>query len=167
MSAELNSPVSSPEPIPGLRIRAMTPADLWQIAGIEQTSYAFPWSDGIFRDCLKAGYVCRVAEIRREIVGYALMSMGAGEAHVLNVCVRIDYRDQGLGRYLMKLLFDHARGAGCHDLFLEVRPSNEPAIHLYEKLGFARVGVRKGYYQASNGREDAWVYKRSLVDASV
>ena len=165
MSAELNNPPVS-EPIPGLRTRAMAAGDLLYIAGIEQTSYAFPWSDGIFRDCIKAGYFCRVAEVRREIVGYAIMSMGAGEAHVLNVCVRMDFRDHGLGRYLMQVLFEQARGALCHDIFLEVRPSNPSAIHLYETLGFQRVGVRKGYYQASwsngSGREDAWVYKLTL-----
>jgi ribosomal-protein-alanine N-acetyltransferase len=165
MSAELNNPPLS-EPIPGLRTRAMTAGDLLYIAGIEQTSYAFPWSDGIFRDCIKAGYFCRVAEVRREIVGYAIMSMGAGEAHVLNVCVRTDYRDHGLGRYLMRILFEQARGASCQDIFLEVRPSNPSAIHLYETLGFHQVGIRKGYYQASwtngSGREDAWVYKLTL-----
>lgn len=162
MSAELNTPAILAEPFPGLRIRAMTPADLFRIAGIEQTSYAFPWSDGIFRDCMRAGYFCRVAEVRRDIVAYALMSMGAGEAHVLNVCVRIDYREQGLGRYLMHLLFQQARCASCHDMFLEVRPSNPAAIRLYEQLGFQHVGVRKGYYQGTNGREDAWVYKLAL-----
>jgi [ribosomal protein S18]-alanine N-acetyltransferase len=161
MSAEL-TPSSLVEPVFGLRIRAMAPADLWQIAGIEQTSYAFPWSDGIFRDCIKAGYHCRVAEIKREIIGYAIMSIGAGEAHVLNVCVRIDYRDQGVGRYFMQLLIEHARTSRCQDIFLEVRPSNPAAVHLYEHLGFQRIGVRKGYYQASDGREDAWVYKMQL-----
>jgi [ribosomal protein S18]-alanine N-acetyltransferase len=161
MSAELNPPILA-EPILGLRTRAMLAADLLRIAGIEQTCYAFPWSDGIFRDCLRAGYFCRVAEVKRDLVGYAIMSMGAGEAHVLNVCVRIDYRDQGLGRYLMQVLFAQARSVNCHEIFLEVRPSNPAAIHLYERLGFRRIGVRKGYYQASNGREDAWVYKLSL-----
>jgi [ribosomal protein S18]-alanine N-acetyltransferase len=161
MSAEL-TPSLLIEPFPGLKIRAMVPADLWRIAGIEQTSYSFPWSDRIFRDCIKAGYFCRVAEVRRDIVGYAIMSMGAGEAHVLNVCVRVDFREQGVGRYFMQLLFEHARDSQCRDIFLEVRPSNPSAIHLYESLGFQRVGVRKGYYQATAGREDAWVYKLSL-----
>ena len=161
MSAEL-TPSLLVEPFPGLRIRAMVPGDLWRIAGIEQTSYAFPWSDGIFRDCIKAGYYCRVAEVRRDLIGYAIMSMGAGEAHVLNVCVRGDYREQGVGRYFMQLLFEHARNSGCRDIFLEVRPSNPHAIHLYESLGFQRVGIRKAYYQATAGREDAWVYKMSL-----
>jgi len=162
VSAELDNSTALPEPFPGLRTRAMTTADLLYIAGIEQTSYAFPWSDGIFRDCIKAGYFCRVAEVRRDVVGYAIMSLGAGEAHVLNVCVRMDYRDHGIGRYLMQLLFEQARGASCRDVFLEVRTSNPSAIHLYEALGFQRVGVRKGYYQASRGREDAWVYKLTV-----
>jgi [ribosomal protein S18]-alanine N-acetyltransferase len=162
MSAELTPNDPPAEPVAGLRTRAMTAADLLYVAGIEQTSYVFPWSDGIFRDCIRAGYFCRVAEVRRDLVGYAIMSMGAGEAHVLNGCVRIDYRDHGVGRYLMQLQQHHARAAGCHDMFLEVRPSNPAAIHLYESLGFQRVGLRKGYYQASNGREDALVYKLAL-----
>jgi [ribosomal protein S18]-alanine N-acetyltransferase len=164
-ASDLQPTAYSLQPPFGLRVRAMTPNDLLYIAGIEQTSYAFPWSDGIFRDCIKAGYFCRVVEVRRDIIGYALMSMGAGEAHVLNVCVRIDYREHGVGRYLMNLLFDHARASGCEHIFLEVRPSNPVAIRLYEQLGFQRVGVRKGYYQATNGREDAWVYKRALTSA--
>ena len=103
-----------------------------------------------------------VAEVRRDLIGYAIMSMGAGEAHVLNVCVRADFREQGVGRYFMQLLFEHAKNSQCRDIFLEVRPSNPSAIHLYESLGFQRVGVRKGYYQTTHGREDAWVYKLGL-----
>jgi ribosomal-protein-alanine N-acetyltransferase len=160
MSAKIDS--AARQPMQGLRIRPMGYGDLPRVLAIEQTSYPFPWSDGVFRDCLRVGYFCRVLELRNQLIGYALMSMGAGEAHVLNVCVRIDFRDQGLGRYLVCMLIDHARSALVTDLFLEVRPSNPGAIHLYESMGFQRIGVRKGYYQASPGREDAWVYKMGL-----
>jgi ribosomal protein S18 acetylase RimI-like enzyme len=78
------------------------------------------------------------------------------------VCIHRELRDQGAGRLLLQYLLDAARSAGMHDAFLEVRPSNISAIHLYESLGFVRIGVRKGYYQASPGREDAWVYKLSV-----
>jgi [ribosomal protein S18]-alanine N-acetyltransferase len=160
MSAELNQP---PKVLPpGLRTRAMTYTDLPKVIAIEQASYPFPWSDGVFRDCIRVGYFCRVLETRGELIGYALMSMGAGEAHVLNVCVRDDFREHGLGRYLVNMLIDHARALLITDMFLEVRPSNPTAIHLYESIGFHRVGLRKGYYQASPGREDAWVYKLML-----
>jgi len=160
MSAELNQP---PKSLPqGLRVRAMVYTDLPKVIAIEQASYPFPWSDGVFRDCIRVGYFCRVLETRGELIGYALMSMGAGEAHVLNVCVRMDFREHGVGRYLVNMLIDHARSVLVTDMFLEVRPSNPSAIHLYESLGFRRVGLRKGYYQADPGREDAWVYKLTL-----
>ena len=83
------------------------------------------------------------------------MSYGAGEAHILNICIRSDLRSAGVGRRLMDFLLERARAAEMQDVFLEVRPSNPIAIRLYESLGFARVGVRKAYYQASGGREDA------------
>ena len=147
---------------PEVTLRVMNEADVPAVVALEAAAYQFPWSEGIFRDCLRVGYLCRVVVIGEEVCGYGIMSMGAGEAHVLNVCVRIDYREQGVGRYFMQLLFEHARNSRCHDIFLEVRPSNPQAIYLYESLGFQRVGVRKGYYQASSGREDAWVYKLAL-----
>jgi [ribosomal protein S18]-alanine N-acetyltransferase len=161
MSAEMKLS-SSQLPVAGLRIRPMLQADVPRVAQVEQGSYAFPWSDGIFRDCIRAGYWCQVAEVRAELIGHAVLSMGAGEAHILNVCVRLDFRDQGLGRFLVQRSLDYSRSMGMENAFLEVRPSNPAAIHLYESMGFARVGVRKAYYQASPGREDAWVYKLAL-----
>lgn len=166
MNAKLDIPkqitAESSPPIPGLRLRPMARADIPAVIAIEQASYPFSWSEGIFRDCLRAGYVCRIAEFRGELAAYAVMSTGAGEAHVLNVCVRLDFRDQGIGRFMMHWLIDHARVEHVGDIFLEVRPSNPAAIHLYESIGFVRVGLRKGYYQASRGREDALVYKLTL-----
>jgi ribosomal-protein-alanine N-acetyltransferase len=107
--------------------------------------------------------VCRVIEAGSDIAGYGIMSMGAGEAHVLNVCVREEYRGRGLARRVMLYLIDRARNAGMYEAFLEVRPSNTVAARLYESLGFEQVGVRRGYYQASNGREDAAVLRRVLT----
>jgi ribosomal-protein-alanine N-acetyltransferase len=106
-----------------------------------------------------------VVECLGEVGGYGIMSYGAGEAHILNICIREDLRGGGLGRRLMLYLIDRARGAGMQDAFLEVRPSNPNAIALYESLGFVRVGTRKGYYQAHQGREDALVYKLILSRA--
>ncbi|MBS0393834.1 MAG: ribosomal protein S18-alanine N-acetyltransferase [Proteobacteria bacterium] len=140
----------------------MAEADLAEVAGLENAAYMFPWSVGIFRDCLRVGYTCRVLEVPDGLGGYGIMSMGAGEAHILNVCVRADLRGQGVGRRLMAWLLDEARAAGQGWVFLEVRPSNRPAILLYESLGFAPVGLRRGYYQAVGGREDALVYRLDL-----
>jgi [ribosomal protein S18]-alanine N-acetyltransferase len=150
---------------PGLkdvRFRPMTIPDVAAVASVERSSYQFPWSEGVFRDCVRVGYLCRVVEYRNEISGYGIMSFGAGEAHVLNICVRHELRGMGVGRRLMDYLLDRAREEYMQDVFLEVRPSNTIAIGLYESMGFQRIGLRKGYYQAVGGREDALVYKLPL-----
>jgi ribosomal-protein-alanine N-acetyltransferase len=144
------------------RFRPMSLADVPTVASVERASYAFPWSEGVFRDCVRVGYFCRVIEVAGEVAGYGIMSCGAGEAHILNICVRHDLRSGGVGRRLMLFLLDRARELHMQDVFLEVRPSNNVAIRLYETLGFVRVGLRKAYYQAPGGREDALVYKMIL-----
>ncbi len=145
-------------------LRTMTEADIAAVIRIERESYAFPWTEGIFRDCLRVGYFCRVVEAGGETLGYAVMSCGAGEAHILNLCVRPDARCAGIGRRLISQVLNHARAAGMDDAFLEVRPSNTIAAHLYQSLGFAQVGTRRGYYQAADGREDALVLRLPLRD---
>jgi len=149
-------------PIPQLLLQRMTEQDVPDVVAAERAGYAFPWSEGIFRDCLRAGYLCRVARLDECFVGYGILSVGAGEAHVLNLCIRPEYRCRGLGRRLLQHLIDLARGAGAHDLFLEVRPSNLTAVRLYQAMGLRQVGMRRGYYQAENGREDAVVMSLAL-----
>jgi len=144
-------------------IRAMHELDIPVIAAVEKAAYQFPWSEGIFRDCLRVGYVCRVMDVMGDVGGYGIMSMGAGEAHILNVCVRDEYRSRGFARKMMLYLLDRARAAGMSEAFLEVRPSNVGAARLYHSLGFEQVGVRRGYYQAAVGREDAAVLRRMLL----
>ncbi|TVQ46715.1 MAG: ribosomal-protein-alanine N-acetyltransferase [Gammaproteobacteria bacterium] len=138
-------------------LRAMMARDLPRIAEIERSAYGYPWSPGIFRDCLLAGYTCLVIEDDGRVVAYSIMSVAAGEAHVLNVCVHPDARGRGLGRRLMCALIERALDAAARRMFLEVRPSNAVARRLYASLGFAEVGVRPRYYQAEAGREDAVV----------
>jgi ribosomal-protein-alanine N-acetyltransferase len=149
--------------MPVVEIRAMHDVDVPVVIAIERAGYQFPWSEGIFRDCLRVGYICRVVDIGSDMAGYGIMSVGAGEAHILNVCIREDFRCRGLGRKLMLYLLDRARAAGMYEAFLEVRPSNQVASRLYHSLGFEQVGVRRGYYQAVAGREDACVLRRSLT----
>ena len=144
-------------------IRPMHDLDVPVVVAIERAAYQFPWSEGIFRDCLRVGYVCRVVEMGGELVGYGIMSIGAGEAHVLNVCIRDDHRGRGLARKILLYLLDRARIAGMCEAFLEVRPSNTAAARLYHSLGFEQVGIRRGYYQATGGREDAAVLRRMLL----
>ena len=148
--------------VPAVHIRPMMEIDLADIAAIEQNSYAFPWSENIFRDCLRVGYTCRALDMAGQIIGYGVMSLGAGEAHILNVCVRDEFRNLGFGRRLLEHLLERAAAAGVSEAFLEVRPSNLAAIRLYQRLGFDQIGIRRGYYQAPDGREDAIVLKREL-----
>jgi len=143
-------------------IRPMNELDIPVVAAIERAGYQFPWSDGIFRDCLRVGYVCRVVEVNGETAGYGIMSVGAGEAHVLNICIRDEYRCRGLARKMLLYLLERARIAGMYEAFLEVRPTNTAAARLYHSLGFEQVGIRRGYYQATVGREDAQVLRRVL-----
>jgi len=144
------------------QIRAMHEFDVPVVVAIEQAGYQFPWSETIFRDCLRVGYVCRVIDVAGIMAGYAIMSVGAGEAHILNVCIREEYRRRGLARRLMLHMLERARAAGMREAFLEVRPSNTIASRLYLSLGFQHIGVRRGYYQAAAGREDAAVLRRIL-----
>src|SRR3954468_4149338 len=148
--------------VPEVHIRPMIELDLPEVARIEQASYAFPWSENIFRDCLRVGYTCRALDLAGQIIGYGVMSLGAGEAHILNVCVREEFRSVGFGRRLLEQLMERAAEAGVSEAFLEVRPSNLAAIRLYQRLGFEQIGIRRGYYQAPDGREDAIVLKREL-----
>jgi ribosomal-protein-alanine N-acetyltransferase len=146
-----------------VEIRPMHELDLPVVSAIERAAYQFPWSEGIFRDCLRVGYICRVVDVAGEMAGYGIMSVGAGEAHILNVCIRDEYRSRGLARKILLYLLERARSVGMHEAFLEVRPSNLPAARLYHSVGFEQVGVRRGYYQATVGREDAAVLRRMLT----
>ncbi len=154
MSAILKDPL--------LHLRPMQEADLDTVAAIEAEAYEFPWSPGIFLDCLRVGYCCWVCLLQREVVGYGVMSVAVGESHILNLCVRPDLQGQGLGRKLLEYLLGIARGHHADTAFLEVRPSNRVALALYSTLGFNQVGVRRAYYPARWGREDALILARSI-----
>lgn len=147
---------------PEILIRDMHFDDVAAVAQLERQSYTFPWSDAIFRDCLRARYYCCVVELEHACIGYAVMSTGAGEAHVLNICVSDVFRCRGIGSQLLEHLLEFARALGVVDVYLEVRPSNTVAIRLYQSRGFGQIGVRRGYYQAIGGREDAVVLRKVL-----
>lgn len=144
-------------------LRPLHEAHLPQVLDIERRAYPFPWTEGIFRDCLKVGYSSWVVTSPSgEMLAYALMSMAVGEAHVLNLCVEPAYHQQGIGKFLLAHLQRLARGAGMELMLLEVRKSNTAAIALYQGAGFHRLGVRKGYYPAHEGTEDALLLGLSL-----
>lgn len=149
---------------PPAELRPMRDADVEAVAAIERSAYEFPWSVGIFRDCLRAGYDCRVLVEHQTILGYGILSVGAGEAHVLNVCIAPSHQGRHLGRRLVRQVIDLARWHRAERIFLEVRPSNERAIALYLSLGFNEIGKRPNYYPARRGREDAIVMAIELLD---
>jgi ribosomal-protein-alanine N-acetyltransferase len=133
----------------------MTEADLDAIMEIEPHIYSHPWSRGNFSDSLVSGYSAWVLLDGTKIIGYALMMMVLDEARLLNLSVAKDYQKQGLGRQLLEHMITIAKKHDAANMFLEVRPSNISAIALYENIGFNEMAVRRGYYPAHNGREDA------------
>ena len=143
-------------------LRPMREDDLDVVLAIEQRAYPFPWTRGIFRDCLRADYPAWVLVEDGEVIGYGVLSLAADEAHVLNVCAAPEVQGRGHGRRLLRALLQLARGRGAQRVFLEVRPSNAAAIALYHDEGFNEIGRRPRYYPAADGREDAIVMAMEL-----
>ena len=144
------------------QIRPMEIMDIKAVMKVERAAYEFPWTPNIFRDCLRVGYYCCVLDDNGEIIGHAIMSYAVGECHILNLCVHPGYQGQGLGRKLIMHMLDVGRRNGARVAFLEVRLSNASAYNLYQNLGFAEVGIRKDYYPAEGGREDAMILAYDL-----
>lgn len=157
------SAVAADAAVAAVALRPMRESDLDAVMAIELRAYPFPWSRGVFRDCLRAGYAAWVMERGGEPIGYGVLSMAAGEAHVLNVCTAPQAQGQGHGRRMLRALLQVARGAGIERVFLEVRPSNRAAIALYREEGFREIGRRPRYYPAHAGREDAIVMALELA----
>ncbi|UCC55571.1 MAG: ribosomal protein S18-alanine N-acetyltransferase [Gammaproteobacteria bacterium] len=147
---------------PGLQFRPMQDSDLSDVMEIERRSYPHPWTRLIFNDCLHAGYCCWVAERQGIIEGYGIISIAAGEAHLLNLCVRPESQRQGIGLKILQHLITIARRHEAEIIFLEVRPSNHAAIELYRRTGFNELGTRKNYYPTGDNREDALILARVL-----
>ncbi len=152
-------------------IRAMHKEDLPEVLHNEKNCYVYPWSEGIFKECLGLGHECWLSVFESNdasktstTAGHGVMSVAAGESHLLNVCVHPDWRNQGMGRVMVKHLLKRAQALQASTVFLEVRPSNLTACKLYETLGFNEVGIRPGYYPSITGREDAIVLAKELLD---
>ena len=135
----------------------MREQDLAEVMAIEAAIYTHPWTCGNFSDSLRAGYECRTLRLGAELIGYFVLMAAAGEAHLLNLSVAARHQRNGHGAQLLGEAMSLARRLGARSLFLEVRPSNRGAQALYTRFGFRRVGVRRGYYPAHSGREDALV----------
>jgi [ribosomal protein S18]-alanine N-acetyltransferase len=145
-------------------LRAMTLDDLDDVMINEASSYSHPWSRGIFDDCIKSGYECFVFIVDEKVVGHSILSVAVGESHLLNVCINPAVQSRGFGRQLVQHIVSRAISRGAATVFLEVRPSNLIAFKLYESLGFQEIGLRKDYYPAENGREDALVFSYQVPD---
>lgn len=147
-----------------LRLRKMDHADLSSVLAIENQNYEFPWSEGVFKDCFRAmnyvNWVCEAPDDK--IVGYCILSVAVGEAHIMNISVSPQFQRQGAGRKMLNHVIEYARPR-AETMFLEVRPSNPRAIELYRRHGFREIGVRKAYYPAKHGREDAIMFALDLV----
>lgn len=141
----------------------MNERDLDAVTELERNVQAFPWSRGNFADSLAAGYGVWVCRVGGDLVGFSVIMTVVDEAHLLNVAVCRRYQGKGYGARLLLHAMEQARLHGAGKLLLEVRPSNERAVALYRHIGFRQIGLRRGYYPAADGREDALVFERELV----
>lgn len=143
-------------------MRTMRETDVPVVLGVEHDCYEFPWSAGNFIDALRAGYRCWVYEVGGEIIGHVIHMVVLDEAHLLNLAIAPRWQRQGLGKALLCFAQDEMRQLGVSMVYLEVRPSNTDAIRLYNRNGFEGFAIRKGYYPAGQGREDALVMRCKL-----
>jgi ribosomal-protein-alanine N-acetyltransferase len=147
---------------PVIELRAMAEADLPAVMAIENAIYAFPWTQGNFRDSIAACYSCWIYARNGEVIGYAVVMLAADEAHLLNLSIAAVCQKQGYGSRLLRRLCEVARAQGARLMFLEVRPSNVAGLRLYERHGFRHLGLRRAYYPAQDGREDALILSLPL-----
>jgi len=160
MSAILQSPGSE------YIFRKMRETDLDEVMAIEESVYNYPWTRGIFSDCLNVGYFCWVLQQQENIVAYSIMSVAADESHLLTIVVPEPEQGKGYGKKMLDEMIRLAKKNGANDMYLEVRMSNKAAIHLYHQRGFNELGVRENYYPADDGREDALILALNLTQDS-
>ncbi|MBV1899326.1 MULTISPECIES: ribosomal protein S18-alanine N-acetyltransferase [Cycloclasticus] len=147
-------------------LRPLKTHDIPKVLTIERQMYSYPWSEGIFKDCLKIGYSNWAFIKDGQFVGYVILSVAVGEAHILNICLDPAYQGKGLGRQFLKEVLIIAKKKNANSVFLEVRPSNTAAVQLYKTAGFKKIGKRKNYYPAADGKEDALVLSLDLTSDS-
>ncbi len=148
---------------PELKFRRMKSHDVAQVMQVEKAVYQYPWTEGIFNDCIRVGYECWLAETDESLVAHAVISVAAGESHILNISVSNQYQGQGIGKQFIEFLVSIAKSKKASMILLEVRPSNVQAINCYNATGFNEIGCRKNYYPGPNGREDALLFAREIA----
>jgi len=144
-------------------IRRLSEHDLDRIMEIELAVYPYPWTRGIFADCLRVGYDCWGLQLGSMLAGYSIQSHAVGESHLLNLCVASEYQKMGFGKILLDHVIRLARRQDCFCIFLEVRPSNHAGISLYRKNGFEVVAERPDYYRSDQGKENAIIMRLELL----
>jgi ribosomal-protein-alanine N-acetyltransferase len=145
-----------------LEFRPMSPADVEEVMRLETSVYQFPWTERIFRDCIRVGYDCWLALQADIIVAHAVVSIAAGEGHILNLAVTGEYQGKGIGKQFIQFLLGIAASKQAEIMMLEVRPSNVRAINCYNSAGFNEIGCRKDYYPAPDGKEDALLFAKQI-----
>ncbi|WP_298220635.1 ribosomal protein S18-alanine N-acetyltransferase [Halothiobacillus sp.] len=152
----------SPVPPPIAHILSLDEEDLPAVQRIEQAAHIFPWSERVFKDCMRSGYYLDGAYDRSTLLGFSVVMPILNEWHLLNLCVDPKRQRRGVGRLLLEYMIEQAKKAEVDSLWLEVREGNAGAKQLYSAYGFEQVGLRKAYYPAKQGREDALVLTRTL-----
>ncbi len=149
-----------------LQFSPMTLEDVPSVMLTEEEVYPFPWTDGIFRDCIRVGYQCWLAYEDGRLIGHAVASIAANESHLLNLSIAAADQGKGYGKQFVEFIMEIVRKKGADSILLEVRPSNPAAIHLYQSCGFNEIGCRKDYYPAEDGREHALLFAKQLIPPS-
>jgi len=137
------------------KLRPMRASDLDRIMEIEPVIYTHPWTRGNFEDSMRVGYSCWVIDCGGVVTGYGVLMIGVREAHLLNLSIAPEWQRRGLGRTLLEHFVRIGRDSDAQQMFLEVRPSNTSARRMYADYGFRDISVRRAYYPAAGGREDA------------
>ncbi len=147
---------------PELTFRQMALEDISAVIQLENEVYQFPWTGRIFKDCIRVGYDCWLAHLGNTVVAHAVISIAAGESHILNLSVTRNHQGKGIGKQFIQFLLNIARNKRAQIMMLEVRPSNIRAINCYSSAGFNEIGCRKDYYPAPNGKEDALLFAKQI-----
>lgn len=144
-------------------MRLMTRDDVGQVLCIEQEVQTYPWTHGNFIDALNAGNWCYVDEAVKKIRGYVILMPVLEEIELLNIGVAMEQQRRGVGRAMFQEMLEVASKKNIRRMFLEVRKSNSAAIALYRNIGFAEIGLRRGYYRNANVNEDALLMARVIT----
>jgi ribosomal-protein-alanine N-acetyltransferase len=146
-----------------VEIKEMTLSNLNDIYDLEIKTYKYPWSKNILRDCIINKYDCFIATINKQVAGYLITKISSPYSHILNLTIDKNYRNNGIASQFLEIFILKCSLLKSNIIFLETRLSNLPAISLYIKFGFKKIGVRQNYYKSKNGREDAAIFSMLVI----